>query len=873
MKTNGKSLDTRITFNRDNYFQFLNEAEGVIKKFDENPRPMKSYNKDVPWQERKVSIPTAQKFLKTLFPGRRQWQTFDEATPKNQPQRPARTYFGTLEEFQSKIVYQNIMGCCISFAFNKMDGKGQGKENVTEVQALVIDLDGAPLLNLTNLGLLPHAINETSPDRYQCFLRVQGMPREQFQRYQDALAKLVDADPQVEINKRMRVPGFLNSKAKRDKIYRSRVRYLRDAAPYSFEEIQKALPLPKVKKKSRRPSSRPVSKANGAFQGSPLAPDQEKIPEGQRGKYLTKRAGQLLHKGLSVSEVMVILRYEGEHKCSPPLQEADYVNLEHSVARWEAKKSTEEEKKVKKDKRIPFEWAPDRSRQLIRLVNRELPKSDEVFQRFGIPVVIRNVIPPSVLGFTEGVKIPMIITIEPSYLETLIEKHIYLYKTKDDVECPIGVPAGFAKKYIELPAQDLKLRPINLLLSCPTLDPEGKLIQTPGYDAKTGIYLLLKEKRKPINPKPSKAEAKEALARLLKLIEKFPFVREYHRSVVVAGMMTAVVRHCFRQAPAFASSAPMYATGKSLLMDIIALILTGKRAPAYNVSAREEEMDKFLISALICGINILSIDNFNSKAVLKSEALSSFLTQEEKMGRPIFTNKVINAPTCATVLVNGNNLTVSEDLTSRILVAKIDAKREHPERRKIELDLFEHIPLHRPEYVDAILTIFLYHLNCKKPLKQKLPRFGRFEKWSHWTRGSLVRLGMEDPYKALKDIREEDPDRNEKADFLRAGFAAYANNQLFLKDLITDAAKAANDGMVEDTVEKKAKVTALRAINDIITQVAIDKDGKVSVRALEKWLRPFKGRVIGGIKISPVGKKTNTGKNWQFTCRKTNKKP
>lgn len=216
-----------------------------------------------------------------------------------------------------------------------------------------------------------------------------------------------------------------------------------------------------------------------------------------------------------------------------------------------------------------------------------------------------------------------------------------------------------------------------------------------------------------------------------------------------------------------------------------------------------------------------------------------------------------------TVLINGNNLTISEDLTSRTLVAKIDANKEHPERRKIELDLLEHIPDHRQEYVRDALTILLYHLQCE-PLAHKLPRFGRFEQWSRWIRESLVRLGMEDPCKTLREAAEEDPDRGEIADFLQAGYIAFANEKILLRDIIQDAANAASGGILDDTADKKKKATALRALQDILLRVAKDKDGTISAKKLEQWLRSFKNRIVRGLRIRPTKEKSMYGIKWQI---------
>jgi hypothetical protein len=825
---------TSIAFQDDQQAQALfNSLPDVILPIKSSPL-MKAYQADSLLRH-PPKFDHAAQFLDNLFPQR--IHTF-QIRPDNPDYcspnpRLTRIWHGRLFDLWGELELCNLSGACISFTVNETDGQGRRKENITRVRAIFVDLDGAFLSNLFYFPFIPHAIVETSPGRYHVYWLIDGLPREQFRPAQLALARLLKGDESViDLSRAMRLPGTFHCKDP-DHVYRSRTIYLRAGDPYAASEVLAALELKPQAPRVRYP--------------------REDIPKGKRNSSLYKRACKLLAQGMSQRQILKKITRINRKRCHPPLSSSELASIVKNA------------RKYAPPRRIRFRWAPDRSRQAIRRINRVLAKSDQIFQRFGVPAVIRNVTPSSVLSFIKGVKIPMIIPITPSYSELLIEKYINFYVPKKGMKSgkSIGVPSGIAKKFIELPAQDLKLPQVNLLLSCPTLRPDGSLLQRPGYDKETGIYLLMKEEWKPINPTPSEEDARAALARLLKLLEHFPFVRECHKSVIIAAILTAIVRHCFRQTPAFGASAPMYATGKSLLMDIVALILTGKRAPAYHVSGKEDEIDKFLISAMVCGMTIISIDNFNSKAVLKSEALSSFITQEEKMGRLLVTNKIVIAPTNVTVLINGNNLTISEDLTSRTLIAKIDAKKEHPERRKIELDLFEYIPIHRQRYVRDALTIILYHLNSE-PLAQQLPRFGRFEQWSHWIRESLVRLGMEDPCKTLREAAEEDPGRSEIVNFLQACYIAFANEKILLRDIIRDAANAASGGILDDTADKKRKATALRALQDILERVAKDKNGTISVKQLENWLRSFKGRIVQGLKIQPTKKKSMYGVKWQI---------
>ena len=60
------------------------------------------------------------------------------------------------------------------------------------------------------------------------------------------------------------------------------------------------------------------------------------------------------------------------------------------------------------------------------------------------------------------------------------------------------------------------------------------------------------------------------------LIDTFPFVAQVDRSVALSGILTALDRRSMATAPLHAFTAPVAGTGKSLLVDIIAMLATGE---------------------------------------------------------------------------------------------------------------------------------------------------------------------------------------------------------------------------------------------------------------------------------------------------------
>jgi hypothetical protein len=115
------------------------------------------------------------------------------------------------------------------------------------------------------------------------------------------------------------------------------------------------------------------------------------------------------------------------------------------------------------------------------------------------------------------------------------------------------------------------------IIEAPTILPNGRVIQTPGYDATTGLLFDPGDTRfPPIPTRPSKEQAETALRTLAEPFKDFPFIDEASRSVALAALLTALVRRCLRAAPLFAHDAPKMASGKTLLITVASYIATGR---------------------------------------------------------------------------------------------------------------------------------------------------------------------------------------------------------------------------------------------------------------------------------------------------------
>ena len=232
------------------------------------------------------------------------------------------------------------------------------------------------------------------------------------------------------------------------------------------------------------------------------------------------------------------------------------------------------------------------------------------------------------------------------------------------------------------------IRELNGIITAPTLRLDGSLLSTPGYDVATG--LLLKGSGWPKIPEAPKRETLQRAFKLLwRSFAEFPFVTNEDRGVMVACILTAVIRRVLPRAPAFSFDAPAAGTGKTLLGQCM-LRLCGSPPDMVPECRDEEELRKRLLSTLRQGRPGILLDNIRGQ--FGSAALEGFLTTELYTDRVLQVSQMLSLPTNVLFMISGNNFHPKGDLYRRILTARIDAKTDAPERRTFKIDPLEVLP-------------------------------------------------------------------------------------------------------------------------------------------------------------------------------------
>lgn len=317
----------------------------------------------------------------------------------------------------------------------------------------------------------------------------------------------------------------------------------------------------------------------------------------------------------------------------------------------------------------------------------------------------------------------------------------------------INCPSHVVKMYLARVAA-WRVPVLKALVHAPTLRHDGSIIDRPGYDAASGVYAAFDSLSFPEIPKePDREMALKALSTLERPFKTFPFASEPDRSVAIAAVLTGLSRHLFPTAPMFGFSAPVAGAGKSLLVDLCSIIVTGRPAAVLSTGKTEEELEKRLGAAFIQGAPIISLDNCNQ--ALKGAFLCQVLTQQLVRTRILGKSTIIQMPTNCLMLATGNNLVFVDDMTRRVVLCTLDPGVERPEERQFERDVMVDVIAQRGELVVAGLTVLRALRIAGFP--KDIRTVGSFSEWSRFVRGALLWLDRADPWETTETVRDRDP--------------------------------------------------------------------------------------------------------------------
>jgi hypothetical protein len=374
------------------------------------------------------------------------------------------------------------------------------------------------------------------------------------------------------------------------------------------------------------------------------------------------------------------------------------------------------------------------------------------------------------------------------------------------------------------------------VITTPTLRPDGTLLADPGHDPETELYLLPGFQIPAIPEQPTKDQALAALKLLIDLLSEFSFKRivgkqqkRLNRSVALSGLLTALVRGSLPTAPMHLIRAHMAGTGKSHLVDAIAVVAVGRICPVITALKSVEETEKRLGSVILSGVPMISLDNCTH------DIGGEFLCQIAE--RPVVKIRILGrseTPDCeihTAVYATGNNVTFKGDMVRRGLVCELEALDERPELRKFKRNAVRQAAGNRATYVAAALTVMRAYLAAESP--EVCGPFGSYPEWSMMVRSPLIWLGEPDPVASVDLSQAEDP---ELAD-LREWVILWLDEGFKLNEPYTSASFVAAASVAPPGFNQNP-------LKEFLLRVAGEKGGGISTKRLGEWVQRNCGRVV-----------------------------
>ncbi|MCT2538768.1 hypothetical protein [Sedimentimonas flavescens] len=406
-----------------------------------------------------------------------------------------------------------------------------------------------------------------------------------------------------------------------------------------------------------------------------------------------------------------------------------------------------------------------------------------------------------------------------------------------------------------------KLRLLAGIITAPTVRLDGSIIEQPGYDAATGLYLHLPEKERlaPILRNPTKAELRDALSLMMKPFREFRLASPQDWGALLAALLTAVVRRVLPSAPAFAFDAPVQGSGKTLLAQCIA-VLAGAEEPTVTppLSGRdaEEETRKRLLTFLRSGVPVLIWDNVTG--VFNSATLAASLTS------PVFSDRVLGASESVTLpnrmmhIFTGNNFQVKGDMARRVIPCRIDTGLEAPLERSFALNPLHLVKEHRQEMVAAALSLIRAAIE-KEDMLEKARPLASFEDWDRivrstvrWVNEKLAPGDYSDPVMRLREAVIEDPEAEVWRDVLEALWTIFGSRRF-----------TAADVMKELPSRGAFKSEAGRGLRDALDALTSCED-IWTARKLGQAFGYRKDRLVGRLKLRVASEAGKGAKTWEL---------
>ena len=323
---------------------------------------------------------------------------------------------------------------------------------------------------------------------------------------------------------------------------------------------------------------------------------------------------------------------------------------------------------------------------------------------------------------------------------------------------------------------------------------------------------------------------------------------------MIALALTIVERVLLPARPLFFVTAGLRGGGKTTVLMMIALAVTGIKAAAAAWAADPSERKKALFSYLLEALPFLVWDNIPRGTMIACPHLERASTSETYSDRVLGETKTLIAPAYTIHGFTGNNIGPKADQASRSLEARLSTDRTDPKNREFKHpDPIGWTQDHRGEILRALYTILL----GSPQLKARRPAETRFKEWWHLVGAAVEHAADQRAEKLCQPIlfkqmfartEAKDEEAAERTEIIQTLYAINGANDftaISLHEHLAKSARAAEIGAAEEPgntelrqfcTAKLAKAPSPKSISHNLQAIT---DAPVSVLAGTAILKTF----------------------------------
>jgi putative DNA primase/helicase len=492
-------------------------------------------------------------------------------------------------------------------------------------------------------------------------------------------------------------------------------------------------------------------------------------------------------------------------------------------------------------------------------IARQVDETQDALIASGVPIFVRGnmLVEPITVerpaskgsnGEERVTQTTVFVPLTPNKVRYILNKHAARF-TRYDGRKKEWVPTDPPQKAVDdlLALRTWSFPPVFGVISAPTLRPDGSILSAHGYDPTTRLWCCSDVELPDIPDQPTRADAEAALKLYSDLLSGFPFIEGVDRAVALAASMTVVLRGAFDHAPMFLVLGHEMGTGKSYLVDVIAIIVTGRPCPVLSPGKSTEEMEKRIGAVVLEGGEVRSLDNLSFD--LESDLLCEILTQLSVKVRILGQSSMPECEWKGTLFGTANNVRVVGDLVRRTLTCRLDAKVERPELRRFAFRPHERVLNDRVGYIAAAITMARAWRAAGKPGSGSVAPLGSFEGWCEYVRHPLLWLGLADPVDSMERSRQDDPRRATARELInRWEKCIKVGRVMTAAEMIRHVNQTKDNGL--------HRYPQFRAF--LIENAGTTRRDAIDATRLGKWLWREHGKVYGQFRIDIMQRPSKT---------------